>query len=197
MIKELFKGEYKRYTIVTITACILSIGLGVLWHFLFDLCGENAIIGLFAPINESVWEHIKILYFPFMISMVVEYFIYGRGIYNFFSSKALGLTLGMISIITLFYVAVGALGVNNMVSNISIFTVSALLSYAVSYLQMIRTPRCAGGVWEWVAIFVLCLYLALFLIFSYYPPHIPLFRDPTNMQYSIEKKKIGKKILQC
>jgi len=185
MIKELFSGEYKKYTVINLIMMGVTLGLGILWHFLFELANENAFVGLFAPINESVWEHLNILFFPFVISMLIEYFLYGRRTYNFFSSKLVGLSVGLITIIIGYYVTVGAFAINNMVSNIAIFTVSVILSFLVSYLRMLRTPKMAGGIWEGAAICVMCIIFALLLIFTYYPPHIPIFRDPTNMNYSL------------
>ena len=78
MLKELFSGEYKKYTVITIISASCVIGIGTLFHFLFELLGQNAFVGLFTPVNESVWEHLKLIYFPFIISMTVEYFIYGK-----------------------------------------------------------------------------------------------------------------------
>ena len=187
MLKKLFSGEYKRYTKINIIMTLSAIGLGVLWHFLFDITGENRFVGLFSPVNESVWEHLKILYFPFVISTAVEYFLYGRNAYNFFTSKLFGLTVGLISIISGYYTAVGAFGINNMVINIAIYVISVILAYALSYMRMLKTPRMAGGAWERAAIAIMAVWFALFLIFSYYPPHIPLFRDPMTMNYSINK----------
>ena len=39
--------------------------LGTLNHFLYFLSGQSPIVALFCPVNESVWEHLKLLYFPF------------------------------------------------------------------------------------------------------------------------------------
>lgn len=185
MLKKLFSGEYKKYTTITVVMAILTIGLGVLWHFLFDIFGENRFIGLFAPVNESVWEHLKILFFPFVIAMIIEYFIYGKHAYNFYTSKLIGLTVGILSIITNYYTAVGAFGINNMVTNIGIYVISVIIAYALSYMRMLKTPKMAGGIWESSAIAVIGIYFVLFLIFTYYTPRIPLFRDPTTMNYSV------------
>ena len=40
---------------------VISI-LGTIGHFLFEWTGENAIVGLFFPVNESTWEHLKLLF---------------------------------------------------------------------------------------------------------------------------------------
>ena len=185
MFKELFSKEYKRYTIINIIAALGAIGVGTLFHFLFDISGENALVGLFTPVNESVWEHLKLLYFPFVISTVTEYYLYGKEAYNFFSSKAIGLSVGLVSIIANYYFIVGAFGINNMAVNIGIFVSAVFTAYAVSYLRMLKTPRLAGGIYEKIGIGIIGIYFILFAIFTYLPPHIPLFRDPTNMNYSV------------
>lgn len=185
MLKELFSEEYKRYTVINIIAALSAIGVGTLFHFLFELSGENAFVGLFTPVNESVWEHLKLLFFPFAISMAIEYFLYGKEAYNFFSSKAIGLSAGLISVVANYYFIVGAFGVNNMAVNIGIFISAMLTAYIISYLRMLKTPRFAGGIYEKIGIGIICAYFVLFIIFTYLPPHIPLFRDPTNMNYSV------------
>ena len=38
--------------------------VGAAWHFLFDLSGQNVVVGALTPVNESVWEHGKLLLFP-------------------------------------------------------------------------------------------------------------------------------------
>lgn len=46
-----------------IVVCFLSIPL----HFFYDWTGENTFIGLFAPINESIWEHLKLVFWPLLV----------------------------------------------------------------------------------------------------------------------------------
>ena len=48
--------------------------LGTLGHFLYDWSGENKLIGYFFSVNESTWEHLKLLFFPTIIFSVFEYF---------------------------------------------------------------------------------------------------------------------------
>ena len=72
-----------------------------------------------------------------------------------------------------------------MAVNIGIFVSAVLTAYIISYLRMLKTPRLAGGIYEKIGIGIICVYFILFLVFTYLPPHIPLFRDPTNMNYSV------------
>ena len=45
--------------------------VGTLWHFVHNLTGENRFVGYFFPINESTWEHMKLVYFPMLLCMAV------------------------------------------------------------------------------------------------------------------------------
>ena len=46
---------------------VIASALGVLFHFMYEWTGENAIAGLFFPINESTWEHMKLVFFPMLV----------------------------------------------------------------------------------------------------------------------------------
>ncbi|MFC1909180.1 DUF6512 family protein, partial [Chloroflexota bacterium] len=62
--------------------------LGALLHFLFEWSGESRVVGLFASVNESVWEHFKQGFWPMCIYGAIEYkFLRGR-INNFLTAKA-------------------------------------------------------------------------------------------------------------
>lgn len=46
--------------------------LGVLLHFTYEWSGDNAVVGLFSAVNESTWEHLKLLFFPFLLLTILE-----------------------------------------------------------------------------------------------------------------------------
>ncbi|MBR5139580.1 MAG: hypothetical protein IKV16_00870, partial [Clostridia bacterium] len=98
MVKTLFSKKYRRYTVTVLISAIFAIGLGILFHFLYDISGKSQLVRPFAPVNESVWEHLKLIFFPFVLIMPVEYLLYGKRAYNFFSSKFIGLEIGLISV---------------------------------------------------------------------------------------------------
>ena len=185
MISELFSKKYKKCTITVIILAVACAAIGPLLHFAFDITNKNVIVGLFAPVNESTWEHLKLLFFPFILTSAIEYFIFGKEAHNFFSSKLIGITAGLIFIITNYYTTVGAFGINSMAVNIGIYIASVFLSFAISYYRMLKDCTIGGGGYEIAAIVIFVLYFAAFTIFSYYPPHIPLFRDPMTMNYSV------------
>ena len=56
----------KRFWLAFVIAVLAGTGL----HFLYDVC-PAPLVGLFAPVNESVWEHLKLLYWPFLAAAFV------------------------------------------------------------------------------------------------------------------------------
>ena len=72
--------------------------LGTVWHYLYGFSGGNAFVGIFAPINESVWEHLKLLFYPFLLYVMAEYLLFGRHIGGFVYSMTIGLLCGLIFI---------------------------------------------------------------------------------------------------
>ena len=175
----------KRLMISTAVFALVAIGLGVLLHFLLDLSGGNFFVALFSAANESIWEHLKLIFFPFEITMLIEYFIYGKEYKNFFSAKLIGVLSGMAATITLYYTFIGITGKNIPFINISIFVISTLVAYLVSYVRIRKKKSCLGALGETVSILILAVIWGMFFYFTYYPPEIPLFRDPMNMLYGI------------
>ena len=77
--------------------------IGTVWHYLYGFSGGNAFVGIFAPINESVWEHLKLLLYPFLLYVTAEYFLFGRHIGGFVYSMTIGLLCGLVFIPLSFY----------------------------------------------------------------------------------------------
>ena len=62
------KKFYKRY----IVTGFLFVGIfGTLFHFVYDWCRQSRLIGLFVPVNESTWEHMKLLFIPMLIYIAI------------------------------------------------------------------------------------------------------------------------------
>ncbi len=159
--------------------------MGTLLHFLYEWTGENIIAGLLSAVNESIWEHMKLLYFPMLIFALLENKLL-RGKYeNFWCAKLFGLLLGLIAIPIIYYTYTGVLGISADWFNILIFFIAAAISF---YLE---TKIIKGGrecIFSPTAAKIIILLIGLvFLIFTFVPPHIPLFKDPISSSYGINK----------
>ncbi len=180
------KKSYRGLTAVTVICGIICAGLGTLSHFVYDLAGRSFASALISGVNESTWEHLKLLFIPFFFMTVIEYFIYGRKYSAFFSSRLLGVLLGMTAIAVMYYTYTGIVGKDFPVINIAIFLAAVFIAYAFSYFRIIifgegDTPAKS----EIPAVFAFVLITALFFAFTFNAPKIGLFRDPVTGNYGI------------
>ena len=154
--------------------------LGTLLHFLYDWLGGAAWIAPFSGINESTWEHMKLLFWPMLLYAVVQSFFF-RERENFWCVKCRGILLGIGLIPILFYTYNGVIGKSPDWINIAIFFLSAATVYFYEARQLTKddTPcrpkKCA--------ILLLCTVAALFVIFTFLTPQIGIFRDPLTGAY--------------
>ncbi len=63
------KESNERRKAIVITT-LLAFGAAVPLHELYEWTGEKLAIGLFAPVNESVWEHLKLAFYPVILLMI-------------------------------------------------------------------------------------------------------------------------------
>lgn len=155
--------------------------LGSLFHFVYEWSGCNSFTGLFFPVNESTWEHLKLLYLPYLIWSVIEYKVLDKNKSLWFG-KAIGLLVGMLAIISFFYSYNGITGKNIPFLNILSFFIGIAAAFTVDYL-IIRSGKCKNL--EKVGITIFAVIGILFVLFSFIPPLIPLFKDPVTFTYGI------------
>ena len=154
---------------------------GTLLHFLYDLLGEAVWIAPFSGVNESTWEHMKLLFWPLMAYAVIES-IFFRSYGGFWCAKLKGTLLGLGLIPTIFYLYNGVIGKSPDFVNIAIFFISAAAVFIYeTYLLSKRSAHCK----RWLAIASLCLIGAAFILFTFVPPHINIFKDPITDSYGI------------
>ncbi len=156
--------------------------LGTLLHFLYDLT-ENRFVALFSAVNESTWEHMKLLFFPMILFAMIEYIFVGRVYENFWCIKLRGTLLGLILIPVLFYTLRGVFGNTPDWVNITVFFVSS----AWAFLYETRKFRqacdgCKRCLWAFV---LLCFIAVSFGLFTFVTPQIPLFLDPLSGTYGL------------
>ncbi len=155
--------------------------LGSLFHFVYEWSGYNSFVGLFFPINESTWEHLKLLYLPYLIWSLIEYKLTNKNKSLWFG-KAIGLLIGMLAIIGFFYSYNGIIGRNIPFLNILSFFIGAAAAFGADCI-IIKSNKFEKL--EKIGIAILILMGALFMLFSVAPPLIPLFKDPITFSYGI------------
>lgn len=89
---------------LTIIGTIFVIIIGTAWHFIYEWSGKNLVVGILASMNESVWEHLKLSTFPFLIFAMIEFYALKKNRKNFWVAKALESYLPIIFIPLVFYI---------------------------------------------------------------------------------------------
>lgn len=157
--------------------------LGTILHFLFQWTN----LTIFAPIsavNESTWEHMKLVFIPSIIFALIQSFII-KDEYYFWLIKLISILLGTFLLPILFYTLSGIFGHLPAVVNIAIFFVAIFIEY-LTELFLFDRLYCKYPL-KWLSISILLVFLILFVIFTFYPPKIPLFLDPVTNSYGIAK----------
>lgn len=158
--------------------------LGTFLHFLFDLTGGSPVAALFSAVNESIWEHMKLLYYPMLIVSLIEYRAWGSQTPGFWCVKLTGTGLGLLLIPVLYYTYTGTLGVSADWFNIAIFFLAAGLSYFLETRRFRQERNCPLP--ARAALLLLAGIGILFTVLTFLPPHIPFFRDPVTGTYGFQ-----------
>ena len=119
---------------------------GALLHFIFDWSGESKVVGLFAPVNESVWEHFKLGFWPMCLFAAVEYQFLRKEVNNFLVAKAAANYIIPVVIGAVFYGYIAITGEEILIVDILIFLVAIIIGQIASYkiLTSTRLPGYTG-----------------------------------------------------
>ena len=156
--------------------------LGTLLHFLFDWSGGALWVAPFSGVNESTWEHMKLLFWPMLLFALLQSLFF-RDRADFFCIKRRGILLGLSLIPLLFYTYNGVIGKSPDFVNIAIFFIAAAAVYIYEARLLARpTAECCR---KRAALVTLAVIALLFAVFTFYTPMLGLFRDPVTGRYGI------------
>jgi hypothetical protein len=162
---------------------VFIVVLGTVLHFVFEWSGRSIPVAAIAAVNESVWEHLKLGFWPALVYMGLEYGRFGKSATNFFFAKTLGIYLIPISIVALYYSYTAILGHGLLIVDIALFVVAVIIGQLVSYRLLIASSLSRKlNRFAPIALVILAI---LFVLFTFYPPHFPLFRDSISGGYGI------------
>ena len=158
--------------------------LGTLAHFCYEWSGRKLLVGAFCAVNESTWEHMKLLFFPALLFTMVQLAAAKERDGAVPAARAVSVTAGLALIPALYYTYTGVWGRHVMWADIAIFYLAAALVFWLDTRlrrrqRLWRTwQQAAGLIWLWVLAF-------LFIWWTFRPPHIGIFLDPVTGGYGI------------
>lgn len=164
----------KRYIIEGIIFVLIT---GSIAHFIYDWSGENALIGFWVPINESIWEHMKLCFFPMLLYSFYMIYKLEPDYPCISSSSMFGVLLITFLIPVLFYTYSGILGANYAIFDIGTFIVSVIISFVAVYKL---TLSCKVASYETLFKLLILILAMCFFIFTYHPLNIGIFAEPTE-----------------
>lgn len=175
--------SWKKWEVIGL---FLVLAAGNLLHFVYEWSGRNPVVAAISGVNESTWEHMKLLAVPWFLWSVVEGVVLRRSRLAVLAARAAGLLVGLAVIPLLYYGYTGVTGENISLVNIIIFQLAVLAAFGVSWLALERRWFC-GMFWQILGGAVLTGALVLFVWWTYRTPQLPVFIDPVTQQRGMKE----------
>ena len=172
---------------IKIIATIGIFLLSFLSHYIYHLL-PNTLFSILFPVNESIFEHMKMIYTSVLLFSLIEYFVAkknnwilnNKGINPFIS----GLT-NIFSFLIMYLIIRIFINENMIVTFIILFISNIITSFASYYL--LKNKQIINDKIGLILTFI--LYVP-FVYYTYNPIHNSLFYDPNDELYGIPKKYI-------
>lgn len=150
--------------------------VGTLLHFVYEWSGGSILTAAFSAVNESTWEHMKLLFFPMFLFSVAQVCVLGKNYPNFLAVRAVSTLAGLLLIPVLFYTYTGVLGFHVMWADAAVFFLAALGAFALDF-RLLRRSRFSQ---PWQQVLGLAALWALAFCFvwcTFRPFPLALWRD--------------------
>ncbi|OQA52925.1 MAG: hypothetical protein BWY43_00296 [candidate division WS2 bacterium ADurb.Bin280] len=171
---------------LSVCGAIFTIIFGSVSHFFYQWSNQNIVLGLFFPVNESVWEHMKMVFTPMIIFAFVDFYYLRKLVKNYCFALIKQIGVAIAFIIIIFYIYSPVAQDNILAIDITSFIVGIFLAKYLGY--KILTGRFRRFEFKGINItfaFLLILATAFFVYATFDPPKLDLFLDKTTNIYGI------------
>ncbi|MEM2613810.1 MAG: DUF6512 family protein [Nitrososphaerota archaeon] len=155
---------------------------GSFLHFAYDLSGSNILIAPIAAVNESVWEHLKLVFWPTTVYMVLQLVFMRNLPEKFIVAKTVGIFLMPMVIVVGYYLYTAFLE-ENLLIDIGLFFISITTGQITSYKLMQGTL--SNNRLNALAVLAIVALAIVFIVFTFYTPRMDIFRDPLTGIYGL------------
>ena len=174
----------KRLFFWELAGFVFTSAVGFLLHFVYDWSGENIVAAVVSAVNESTWEHMKLLFFPMFLFSVLQVCVMGKNYPNFPAVRTVSILTGLLLIPALFYTYTGVLGYDLDWANMMVFILAALGAFLLDFYLLKR--NCLSSPWQQILGLIILWALAFaFVWFTFRPIQIALWRDPVTGKFGI------------
>ena len=164
---------------------VIFFALSFLWHFVYDLI-PNFVTAIFFPVNESIWEHMKIIFGVIIFGSLISLILMQKfkiKYNNFYVEIIIKAILGVIFYLAIFIPLYNIFGENMFISitlMLITYIVMEFIGYKILLLDELEIKILP------IILIVLCY--ILFALLTFYPPHYSIFFDETKLIYGIPLK---------
>ena len=168
------------------TICIFF--LCFISHFIYEIF-PNVMTSIFFPVNESIFEHMKLFYTPYLIDTLLLFLFFLKlplVYHNFLLSGIVSAIFSSI-LYLIIYLPVYFIFGNNLVFDISLLIIVIFISQ-ILLLKILKKDEIKYN--NFVLILIIFIYI-MFGYFTYNPLHNFLFLDKKESKYGINTYILG------
>lgn len=163
---------------------------GTLLHFAFGWSGRNPLVGIVAPVNESVWEHLKMVFWPSAAYTVFQWVTVQGLPPNFLAAKAVGVYTMAAVMLGLYHLSVVISGEIGAVARLAVdgltFVLAVIVGQFVTFALLGPAPSGFDATTAGIAAFAVGA--AVLGLTTFVPPRRPLFRDQQDGTFGIRRR---------
>ena len=174
----------KRLFFWELAGFLFTSAVGSLLHFVYEWSGGSLAAAVVSAVNESTWEHMKLLFVPMFLFSVVQVCVLGKTYPNFLAVRAVSIVTGLTLIPVLYYTYTGAWGQMRDWANIAVFFLAALGAFLLDF-YLLRRNRLSAPWQQVLGLIVLWALAFCFVWCTFRPVRIALWRDPLTGTYGI------------
>ncbi|MBS5112552.1 MAG: hypothetical protein KHZ15_07685 [Coprobacillus cateniformis] len=151
---------------------IIEFVLGALLHFAYNVF-SNPIVAVIAPVNESIFEHLKLVLYPMLFVSLLVWYRYKNKDLSFLSAIAISIIVGILSVVLIYYFYYFGLGIESLFVDIFLLLLSIFIgnmSFHWVKVHHIQWPMK-------ISFAIMIILIILFTFWTFFPPDLPLFID--------------------
>jgi len=176
-----FSNEDKEFAKVyhwigIVVVCIASVSL----HFLYDWLGKNAVVAMFVPTNESIWEHLNLVFWPLLLWWGLGYLIFRSNkdlsFHKWITAGMSSIMISMLFIVSWYYTWTNGIGIESSIIDIgSLFIAVPIAQLTAIHIYRVVEPR---QIYSILSGLLLILFIGMFIGFTFFTPDLPIFIPP-------------------
>lgn len=167
--------------LVTLAICFITvIVLGIRFHYTHKPNTKSVLIHFLVPVNESTWEHLKLVYTPMLMLSFLQLLILKNDYFNILEANMWGILVAMIFIPVVYHISFFIIKKSIFWITILIFVLAICSGYLTITAVLANEIVIVG---EFLALILLIVLFIFFAVFTFFPPKFFLFNDPVTKEF--------------